>query len=122
MIDVVLEAVARRGWRTVGVLTYRDPGVYRDPLERRGLRCEVLSEDRQARLDDVVPPFAAGRSEPGAGAVVGAAVDDLRGRPVDGIILGCTEFPLILGPAAEAPDLIDPAPLLADAAVRRALA
>jgi aspartate racemase len=122
MIDLVLEEVGRRGWRTVGVLTYHDPGVYREPLERRGLRCEVLSADGQARLDDVVPPFAAGRSGPEAGAVVGAAVDDLRGRTVDGVILGCTEFPLILGPAARAPDLIDPAPLLAEAAVRRAMA
>jgi aspartate/glutamate racemase len=41
---------------------------------------------------------------------------------VDGVILGCTEFPLILGPSAEAPDVIDPAPLLADAAVRHAIA
>jgi aspartate racemase len=121
MIDVVLEEVARRGWRTVGVLTYHDPGVYREPLERRGLRCEVLSADAQARLDDVVPPFAAGRSEPGARAVVSGAVTDLRGRSVDGIILGCTEFPLILGSAARAPGLIDPAPLLAEAAVRHAL-
>ena len=53
---------------------------------------------------------------------MGAAVDDLRGRAVDGVILGCTEFPLMLGPAAQAPDLIDPAPLLAEAAVRHAIA
>ena len=106
----------------MGVLTFVDPGVYREPLERRGLRCEVVDPDRQARLDAVVPPFAAGQSEPGAGAVVGAAVDDLRRGPVDGVILGCTEFPLLLGPAAGAPDLIDPVPLLAEAAVRHAVA
>jgi aspartate racemase len=122
MIDVVLDEVSRRGWRAVGVLTFVDPGVYRDPLEQRGVRCEVLPADRQARLDDVVPAFAAGQGGPGAAAVVGAAVDDLRARRVDGIILGCTEFPLILGPAAEAPDLIDPAPLLAEAVVRYAIA
>jgi aspartate racemase len=122
MIDVVLEEVARRGWRTVGVLTFVEPGVYREPLERRGLRCEVVDPDRQARLDEVVPAFSAGQSGPEAGAVVGAAVDDLRRRRVDGIILGCTEFPLLLGSAALAPDLIDPAPLLADAAVRHAIA
>jgi aspartate racemase len=122
MIDVVLDEVARRTWRTVGVLTFVDPGVYREPLERRGLRCEVVDRGWQGRLDDLVPPFAAGRSEPGAGAVVAAAVDELRRRPVDGVILGCTEFPLLLGPAAEAPDVIDPAPLLAEAAVQRAIA
>jgi aspartate racemase len=122
MIDVVLDEVARRGWRTVGVLTFVDPGVYREPLERRGFRCEVVDADRQARLDELVPAFAAGRSGPGAGAVVDAAVNELRRRPVDGVILGCTEFPLLLGPAAGAPDLIDPAPLLAEAAVRHAIA
>jgi aspartate racemase len=122
MIDVVLEEVGRREWRRVGVLTYIEPLVYREPLERRGLRCEVIDPNRQARLDALVPAFAAGRAEPAAGGVVAAAVDDLRRRPVDGIILDCTEFPLLLGSAAEAPDLMNPAALLAEAAVRRAIA
>ena len=39
----------------------------------------------------------------------------------DGVILGCTEIPLLLGLAADAPDLLNPAALLAEAAVRHAL-
>ena len=50
-----------------------------------------------------------------------AAVGDLRARPVDAIILGCTEIPLVLGDDADAPDLVHPAALLADAAVRFAI-
>jgi aspartate racemase len=122
MIDVTLDEVARRGWRTVGVLTFIDPGVYREPLEQRGFRVEVVDAARQARLDDLVPAFSAGRSGPGARAILAGAVDELRGRPVDGVILGCSEFPLLLGSPADAPDLIDPGPLLAEAAVRRAVA
>lgn len=40
MIDVTLEEVDRRRWRRVGLLTFMEPGVYRQPLEkaRRGVR------------------------------------------------------------------------------------
>jgi aspartate/glutamate racemase len=45
----------------------------------------------------------------------------IRARHVDGIILGCTEIPLLLGDMALAPDLINPLELVADAAVKHAL-
>jgi len=38
-----------------------------------------------------------------------------------GSVLGCSEIPLLLGNAAEADDLINPAQLLAEAAVAVAL-
>jgi aspartate racemase len=50
------------------------------------------------------------------------AVDGLRRRGVHGVVLGCTEIPLLLGNAADAPDLIHPAALLAEATVRLAAA
>ena len=46
--------------------------------------------------------------------------EELRGRGVDGIVLGCTEIPLLLGGAAEGGDLINPAQLLAESAVELA--
>jgi aspartate racemase len=49
-------------------------------------------------------------------------ISELRAQSVDGIVLGCTEIPPLLGDAAVDPDLLDPLPLLAEAAVRRALA
>ena len=49
------------------------------------------------------------------------AVAALRARQVDGIILGCTEIPLLLGAAAAAPDMLNAAQLLAEAAVARAI-
>ena len=49
------------------------------------------------------------------------AVERLRGRRVEGIIMGCTELPLLLREHAEAADLMNPAQLLAEAAVRLAL-
>ena len=50
-----------------------------------------------------------------------AAVATLRAAKVDGVVLGCTEIPLLLGRKGDGSDLISPAALLAEAAVRRAL-
>jgi len=46
------------------------------------------------------------------------AVAWLRGRGVEGIILGCTELPLLLREHADAADLLNPAQVLAEAAVQ----
>jgi aspartate racemase len=45
----------------------------------------------------------------------------LRGRQVDGVVLGCTEVPLLLREDGEAADLLNLTQLLAEAAVRHAL-
>lgn len=121
MIDLTLDEVRRRDWRKVGVLTYIEPRVYRLPLEGLGLTCELIDADQQAPLNDAIVAYAAGQAGPADSAAVSWAVESLRGRGVDGIILGCTELPLLLGEAAGAPDLINPAALLAEAAVRRAI-
>jgi aspartate/glutamate racemase len=49
------------------------------------------------------------------------AVNSLQQHSVNGIILGCTEIPLLLGTQAAAEDLINPAELLAEAAIRHAI-
>jgi aspartate racemase len=122
MIDLTLDDVERRGWRRVGALTYVEPGIYRLPLERRGLACELIGDDQQERLNEVIHAYAAGQAGPAASAVVAAAVETLRRRQVDGIILGCTELPLLLGTDTDVPNLINPMELLAEAAVRHAIA
>ena len=69
-------------------------------------------------LDQAILRYMAGRTSVEETAVALRAVEELRDRGVDGIILGCTEIPLLLGAAAEAVDLINPAQLLAETAVR----
>jgi aspartate racemase len=49
------------------------------------------------------------------------AVRALQARMVDAVVLGCTEIPLLLGEESDAPRLISPAALLAEAAVRYAI-
>jgi aspartate racemase len=121
MIDLAVDEVVRRGCRRVGVLGYNQPIVYTQPLTQRGLSCETIDPDLMKRLDVAISHVMEGRADDDDTAAARAAVDTLRGRNVDGVILGCTEIPLLLGDAATAPDLLDPLDLLADAAVRAAI-
>jgi aspartate racemase len=123
MIDVALEEVARRGWRRVGVLGFRTaPPIYTEPLRQRGIACETIDASQQGRLDAGIQALMEGREGAAEADAARAAVETLRAAPVDGVVLGCTEIPLLLGEEAEASDLVNPVALLADAAVRRALA
>lgn len=122
MIETTVREVQRRGWGRVGLTTFIDPSVYQQPLTALGIRCEVLPAEHQQRLDAVAPAVSAGTAGARDAKAVCDAVNYLRGRGVDGVILGCTEFPLALGPDADAPDLINPVALLAEAAVRAAIA
>ncbi len=54
-------------------------------------------------------------------AITHEAILTLRHEGVDGIILGCTEIPLLLQGEADMPDLLNPAQVLAEATVRYAL-
>ena len=74
-----------------------DPARCRHPCRRRGPR------RRGGR------PRGADRRGPAAGATRG------------GVVLGCTEIPLLLGEDADTKDLVSPAALLAEAAVRMAI-
>ena len=96
---------------------------------REAARCPVLSMI-DVVADDVTRRTCArvgllgarGVPQPYLDALRERAVADLRARSVDAVILGCTEIPLLLGDETDAPDLIHPAALLADAAVRLAIA
>jgi aspartate racemase len=123
MIDLAVDEVARRGWSHVGVLGFAGaPAVYLDPLRERGVRCEVIDATAQEPLDGGIRAVMEGRESAIDTRAARQAVETLRGRGVNGVVLGCTEIPLLMGDAADAPDLIHPAALLAEATVRLAVA
>ena len=122
MIDLTLDEVRRRGWKRVGVLGMGLPAVYIETLEPLGIAHQTLDPGQRGALDRAILSLMEGRDTKATRQLAHQAVATLRGRPVDGIILGCTEIPLMMGAAAEAPDLVNPAQLLAEAAVARAIA
>lgn len=122
MIDLVVDDVARRGCRRVGVTGFAGaPAVYLDPLKQRGIHCATIDPQVQPPLDAAIHAVAEGRDDATHVAAARTAVAALRSQTVDAIVLGCTEIPLLLGPDGLEPDLINPAALLAEAAVRFAI-
>lgn len=88
--------------------------VYSKPLSQLGLTVELIDAELQARLNTAIIALMEGRGFDNAAE---DAVAMLRQRGVDGIILSCTEIPLLLGNPDE-PDLIRPLVLLAETAVK----
>lgn len=124
MIAVTLQDAQRQGWHTVGVLGFRDPMVslYTQPMRPFNLTYETIEANLRVRLDEAIWALMEGRERAESTACAQEAIAGLRAKQVDGIILGCTEIPLLLGKDADAPDLVNPAQVLAEAAVRYALA
>ncbi len=121
MVDTTLAEVPRREWRRVGVLGFGDPVVCTQPLEAMGLTTETIAGDLRGRLDSAILKVMEGRENADSASAARRGVDEVRGRSVDGIILGCTEIPLLLGDEANAPDLVNPLDMLVHAVVTRAL-
>jgi aspartate racemase len=123
MIDATVDEIARRGWARPGVVGFGGPPrVYLDPLEQRGLRCATIDAGLQARLDGGIRAVMEGGEGAAERATAREVVGTLRAAGVDGVVLGCTEIPLLLGEASEAADLVNPLALLAEATVRFAIA
>jgi aspartate racemase len=121
MVVAAIDEVRRRGWKRVGVAALGQPVFYTEPLARLGIACETLDAPARDALDPAIFRVMEGRDTAEDKAAARAAVKQLRARGVDGIILGCTELPLLLGAAAdEDPDLLNPAELLATAAIAAA--
>lgn len=122
MVTVVLDAVHERGWSTVGVLGFNSaPGIYLSPLQQRGIACLEIDRTLQAPLDAGLKAVMEGHIGPADQAAARAAITALREQGAAGIILGCTEIPLLLGDTSQTEDLLNPAALLAEAAVRHAI-
>ena len=121
MLELAVGEAQRRGLRKVGVLSYGRAPVYQPLLEPAGLPYVALPDALKARLDQAIEVYWEGRETVADCQAAVDAVAWLRAAGADGIILGCTEIPLLLGAALDAPDLINPGALLAEAAVRHAM-
>lgn len=119
MIDVTLAEAARRGWQRIGVPGFREPTVYLSAMAGAGLAGEVIEGDLRERVNAGIMQVMEGTNGEAAADAGRAMLAELRGRDVDGIVLGCTEIPFFVGDDGD--DVLNPIELLAEAAVRLAL-
>jgi len=125
MLDVVADACVARRMSTVGLLGTRftmEKSFYQDALARKGL--EVLvphAEDRTYVNRVIYEELVAGAIVPESKAGFVSIIQRLAARGAEGVILGCTEIPLLVHQGDVDLPLLDTTVLHAQAALELAL-
>lgn len=124
--EVTADEAARQGLTSLAILGTASlvrSDVYPKTLEPRGIAAvrpegDVITEIDRIIFDELVPGHVLAPSR----TRVATHIRDLQRQGCDGVILGCTELPLLIGPADSPLPLLDTTRLLARAALDRALA
>jgi len=125
LLDAVSEAIQARGIKTVGLLGTRfamEKGFYQDALARKDITVLVPDKEDRGYMNAVIyNELVAGqiRHESRAGFV--AIIKKLAKRGAEGVILGCTEIPLLVGEEDAGMPLFDTTAIHAQAALNYAL-
>jgi aspartate racemase len=126
LLDAVGKAILERGMKTVGLLGTKfamEKGFYQDALARKGITILVPDEKDREYVNTVIyDELVAGqiRDESRDGFV--AVIKKLADRGAEGVILGCTEIPLLVSEEDVGMPLFDTTVIHAKAALNYALA
>ncbi|GAG13116.1 unnamed protein product [marine sediment metagenome] len=125
LLDAVGEAILARAMKKVGLLGTQftmEKAFYQEALARKGVTVLVPdAKDRQYVNAVIYKELVAGqiRDESRAGLV--AIIDELVARGAEGVILGCTEIPLLVSETDAAIPLLDTTVIHAEAALQSAV-
>ena len=124
--DATARAIHARGQKTVGLLGTRftmGEAFYRRRLsERHGIRVLVPAPEDCRTIDAIIyDELAHGRFENPARDACVSVIDRLTAAGAEGVILGCTELPLLVRPADTPAVLFDTLTIHTAAAADRAL-
>jgi aspartate racemase len=102
IVDATVEAIREAGLPSVGLLgtmfTMRER-FFTGKLEQAGIAALAPEPDDAQRVHDVIyGELCRGEIRPESRRLFLEVVERLRGRGAQGIVLGCTEIPLLLGP------------------------
>ena len=122
IVDAVAEAAKARGLGSLGIMgtgwTMRE-AFYADRLAACGVRPVRAGEPDIALTDRIVfDELTQGIVTPASRTELLGVVDRLAAAGADGVVLGCTELPMILSPADTAIPLVDSVQAHVGAAVR----
>jgi aspartate racemase len=123
--EVVCHEITMRGWRHVGLLgtrwTMTGP-VYETALEKLGLERLIPDEPTREQLNAAIfDELCLGIFNARTTNLFLGAIEDLKSRGAECVILGCTEIPLIVTAENSPLPAFDSTRLLAKYAVREAV-
>lgn len=121
MIDVTSRAVLASGVRVVGVLggevTVKS-GLYEAELNPHGVAVLQVSDEEQRLVRDVIEDAKQNKVGERTYQTMQGLIDGLVRRGAGAVILGCTEFPLVMGGVSPECTVIDSMDVLAREVVR----
>ena len=122
--EVATEA-AGRGCKRLLVLGTRylmEGPVYPSKLGARGIECRIPDASARERINTLtLDDFVYGRFEESARAYFKQVIQEGRDGGCDAVVLGCTEFPLLIGDGDSPLPTLDSTRILARAALRAAV-
>jgi len=125
LLDAVGDAVEARRMKTVGLLGTAftmEKQFYRDALAERGIAVLVPSPEDRERVNDVIyDELVAGDIRDVSREVFATIISEMAQRGAEGVILGCTEIPLLINEEEAGVSLFDTTTIHADAALRYAV-
>lgn len=125
IVDPTVSEIRRRGISSVALLATRytmEQDFYRERLEERGLRAMIPEEAERREVHRIIyEELCRGVVTEESRRTYRGIVQDLKRRGAEGVILGCTEIGMLLGPNDTGIPIFDTARLHALAAVHEAL-
>lgn len=98
MIDLVAEAVGRQKLNKVGVLAGPNTiksGLFKRALQKRRIAIVVPDEKQENEIEEIIRKVIAGKAGDKDSQRLVVIAKAMEGCGAEGIILGCTELPLI---------------------------
>jgi aspartate racemase len=125
IVEVVAEAARNQSCSKLGLLGTRflmEGRVYREVLGSRGIEVVIPDPDQRAHINTLIyDELVKGIVTTSTKEYFRAAVKELTSSGCDGVVMGCTEIPLVLRERDVEVPLFDSTRLLAKAALKEAL-
>ena len=125
IVEVVADAAADRGCSKLGIMGTRflmEGKVYREVLSRRGIGMVIPEAQQREKMNTLIfEELVKGTFNSSTREYLRDVVAKLARAGCDGVVMGCTEIPLILRPEDVDVPLLDSTRLLAKAALEEAL-
>jgi aspartate racemase len=123
--EEVAKVAATRGFRRLGILGTRylmEGPVYPSKLDAVGIAYETPGADDRAEINRIIfDELVRGRFEDASRRYLQRVIESLGARGCDGVVLGCTEIPLLISESDSPLMSIDSTRTLARAALLEAL-
>jgi aspartate racemase len=125
IVDATSRAIVGAGLSTVGLLGTRftmEKGFYADGLARHKITTLVPGAEERREIHRVImEELSMGRLEPASRRRYVEIIEALASRGAEGVVLGCTEIPLLVGPGDTSVPLFNTTTLHAEEALAAAL-